>query len=230
MHRECLRVRGAAYAALMLAVVTTVIGCGDEEEGQHPQLSTVTPTQTATHTPEAATGTPTATPLPSAAGIENLFGSSAQGGGALTIEPLAVIPVYFSTCLGGSGDNCDGGSIVYIGSDPGFKEADSTEATATLFALPDGVEVSLSVIAIDPALSLKFDNGTLTTAGQTLKLGTTPGVHADLEWQLFVPASAPFGEPHEVTLQLTTTTRGFTNSAEFTETVQASSGAAPAGS
>ena len=215
----------ATCAVALISAALCAIGCGEDDN------STAAPpaaTATSTRTPSASAATPTATPLPSAAGVENLFGSTAPGGGALTIQPLAVIPAYFSTCLGGSGDNCAGGSIVYIGSDPGFKEADAMEATATLFALPDGVEMSLQVIAIDPALSLKFDNGTLTAAGQSLELGTTPGIHADLEWQIFEPASAPFGTPHNVTLQLTTTTNGFTNSAQFTETVQASSGSPPA--
>jgi hypothetical protein len=225
-RHHLLFVRAACGAAFLVLLAGSGIGCGSDHSA-----ATAAPTATTTATPTSTVpaATATTTPLPSASGIENLFGATAQDSGALTIEPLALIPAYFSTCLGGSGDNCDGGNIVYIGSDPGFKEADATEATATLFALPDGVEVSLHVVAIDPALSLAFDNGTLNAAGQTLDLGTTPGIHADLGWQLLLPANTAFDAGHHVTLQLTTTASGFTNSAEFTETVQASSGTAPSG-
>ena len=90
--------------------------------------------------------------------------------------------------------------------------------------------MTLEVIAIDPALSLNFDAGTLNAAGQSLVLGTTPGIHADLEWQLIMPGGAHPVEGHTVTLKLTTTASGFTDSVAFTETVEASSGSAPAGS
>jgi len=226
-RHHVLFVRAACGAALMIVLAAAGMGCGSDNDSEATARPSAT--ATATRTPITPMATATATPLPSAGGKENLFGSTAQGSGALTIAPLAVIPVYFSACLGGSGVNCDGGSIVYIGSNPGFKEADATEATATLFPLPDGVRVSLQVIAIDPVLSLQFDNGTLNAAGQMLEFGTTPGIHADLQWQLVVPGSAPFGTAHNVTLQLTTTSGGFTNSAEFTETVQASTGPAPSG-
>jgi len=172
--------------------------------------------------------TPTATPLPSVAGQENLFGSTAAGSGALAIAALPQVPVYFSTCLGGSGDACTGGSIVYVGSDPGFKEADTDDPAAPLFALPSGVTVNLEVIAIDPAVSLMFEAGaTLTSIGQTIELGTTPGIHADLEWQLLLPPNAPFEAAHPVTLKLTTTSDGFTDSAQFTETIRPSTGSQP---
>ncbi len=184
---------------------------------------TVTATPTGTQEPTA-----TATPLPSVAGQEDLFGSAVQGSGALTINALPQVPVYFSTCLGGTGASCDGGSIVYIGSDPGFKEADTDDPSFPLFALPAGVTVGLEVIAIDPALSLMFEAGdTLTTAGQSIELGTTPGIHADLEWQLLLPADAPFDAGHPVTLKLTTTTNGYTDSTQFTVTIRPSTGSAP---
>lgn len=150
-----------------------------------------------------------------------------QGSGALTIDPVPQIPTYFSACIGGSDANCTGGTNIYIGSDPGFKEADATEETPTLFALPDGVTVGVEVVSIDPALSLKFDTGTLNAAGQSLEFGTTPGIHADLEWQLALPGGTPFATGYPVTLKLTTTSSGFTDSAEFTEIVRPSSGTAP---
>jgi len=217
--------RVSAVAGLLVILATFGIGCGEDDHGS---AIVVGPAATATQTPTVGP-TVTATPLPSAAGVENLFGSTVQGSGMLTIEPLALIPAYFSACLGGTGVNCIGGSVVYVGSDPGFKEADASESdpTVPLYALPDGVTVTVQVISIDPALSLKFELGTtLTAAGQSLEIGTTPGIHADLEWQLLLPGGAPF-DGHPVTLKLTTTSGGFSNSVEFTEVVQPSSGTAP---
>ena len=215
-----------AAGAMLLAGLVGV-GCGGSDDNT-PVGPTATPSATATKT---ATPSPlptaTTTPLPSIAGQENRFGSTAQGSGALTIDPVPQIPTYFSACLGGSDPNCTGGTSIYIGSDPGFKEADASEATPDLFALPDGVSVGIQVMSIDPALSLKFENGTLNAAGQSLEFGMTPGIHADLEWQLALPGGTPFGPGYPVTLKLTTTTNGFTDSAQFTEIVRPSSGVAP---
>lgn len=225
--RAALRIvsTGKRVGGLLVVLLASLgIGCGGSDNPQPLSTPTATATKTATPSPSP---TPTTTPLESIAGQENLFGSTAQGSGALTIDPVPQIPTYFSACLGGSDANCTGGTSIYIGSDPGFKEADESEATAQLFALPDGVTVSLQVVAIDPALSLKFDNGTLNAAGQSLELGTTPGIHADLEWQLALPGGTPFGPAYPVTLKLTTTSSGFTDSAAFTETVRPSSGTAP---
>jgi len=191
-------------------IALAAIGCGSSER------------QVAVNGPP-----PTATPLTSAAGKENLFGSTAAGSGALTIDALAEVPTYFSACLGGSGADCTGGSLVYSGSDPGFKEDDADAPAVPRFALPDGISVSLEVIAIDPVISLQFDNGTLHTAGQVLELGTTPGIHADLEWQLLLPSGASLDAGHTVTLRLTTTSPQFAASAPFTVNVRPSTGSAP---
>lgn len=211
-------------ASLALCLIVVGSGCGsDHDQNGTPPRPTASATRTATANPTA-----TATPLPSIAGQEDLFGSTAQGSGALTIQPVPLVPAYISTCLGGSGTSCAGGSIVYIGSDPGFKEADTDDPSVPLFALPGGVAVGLEVIAIDPALSLMFaDGSTLTAAGQSIELGTTPGIHADLEWQLLLAADAPFDAGHPVTLKLTTSSSGYTDSIEFTVTVRPSTGSPP---
>jgi hypothetical protein len=211
---------------LGLLLATLGIGCGGSDSPAPAPTATPSATPTVTATPSPLP-TATTTPLPSIAGEENVFGSTASGSGALTIDPVPQIPTYFSACLGGSGPDCADGTTIYIGSDPGFKEADESEATPDLFALPDGVTVSLQVVSIDPALSLMFDNGTLNAAGQSLELGTTPGIHADLGWQLALPGGTPFGTGYPVTMKLTTTTSAFADSAEFTEIVRPSSGVAP---
>lgn len=214
---------GTLSGSAFLLAAALAAGCGGSDNPVPPP----TATPSATRTPTVPPATPTTTPLPTIAGQENLFGSTAQGTGALTVDPVPQIPTYFSACLGGTGPNCTGGTNIYIGSDPGFKEADASEAASELFALPDGVTVTLQVISIAPALSLKFDSGTLNAAGQSLELGTTPGIHADLEWQLALPGGTPFGASYPVALKLTTTSSGFTDSAHFTESVLPSSGTAP---
>jgi hypothetical protein len=213
-------------AVAVVLMVPLGIGCGSSDNPPPAPTGTPTPTATSTST-TIPSPTATTTPLPDIAGQENLFGSTVQGGGALTIDAVPQIPTYFSACLGADDPNCTGGTTIYIGTDPGFKEADESEATAPLFALPDGVTVGLQVVSIDPALSLKFDDGTLNAAGQSLELGTTPGIHADLEWQLALPGGTAFGRSYPVTLKLTTTSSGFTDSAEFTEVVRPSSGSPP---
>ena len=212
--------RKASATLIAIGLLAAMSGCGDSHDTAPLPATAATPT----------TGpTPTATPLPDISGEENLFGSTAAGGGALTIEAVPQVPVYFSACLGGSGAGCTGGTIIYIGSDPGFEEAEEDEAEVPLFALPAGVPVSLEVIAIDPAVTLRFDDGgTLSAVGQSLDLGTTTGIHADLEWQLALPADAPFDAGHPVTLKLTTTASGYTDSAEFTTIIRPSTGSPPA--
>jgi len=238
VNRGCgVKCRWTGSAVLVVVLAIQGLGCG----GSDNESQTVAATSTPTATPTVA-ATPTSTPLPVIAGQENLFGSSAQGSGALTIEPLPLIPAYFDFCLGSADPNCAGGTLVYVGTDPGFKEADDSEAdpSHSLYALPDGVTVTLEVVSIDPALSLVFncppycvagsqtEGVTLNAPQQTLLLGTTPGIHADLAWELSMPAGQPI-TGHAVTFKLTTTTGGFTDSVEFTETVEASTGTAPAG-
>ena len=53
---------------------------------------------------------------------EIVLGSTRMGGGDLAAqydfdEP---IPLYFDQCIGGSGDDCAGGVVIYSSSNPGF--------------------------------------------------------------------------------------------------------------
>ena len=53
---------------------------------------------------------------------EVLIGSTADGGGALAAryDFDAPIPLYFDQCIGGSGDDCAGGVLIYSSPNPGF--------------------------------------------------------------------------------------------------------------
>jgi hypothetical protein len=205
----------------LLGVLTLIgaAGCGSDN-GNHTQAASPTPTLVPTSTPSPS---PTATPTEGEPEhSENLFGSTAPGGGALVVDAAASVDVSLSQCIGGSGDNCAGGTAIYVGTDPGFKEY-TDESGETLYPLIDGIPVSLEVTAIDPGVALIFEGGlSLTAVGQSAPLCppepsaacTTPGIHADLQWQLTVPGSDT--QPRNVSFKLTTTSSAYTESAVYT--------------
>jgi len=206
-HTSAMAARAVVTFGL-LALLPLIGGCGEDDSNNlPPATSTAVVMSTATATP---TVTPTATPEEEE-GAENLFGSTVSGGGALTIDPFAQIPVFLQQC---AGDTC-----FYSSADPtspGFKEADDSEDEPgfPLFHLPDGVAVTVDIISIDSGISLQFDDGmVLNAAGQTLFLGTTPGIHRDLFWQLTGPSDEPEGTAHHIAVKLTTTSAAFTESA-----------------
>jgi hypothetical protein len=199
--------------ALFVALAAT--SCGSDD-GTHKKAPTPTQTPTATAQP-----TPTATPI-EPPHTENLFGSTEAGGGALTIDPQAEVHVFFSACIGGTGPDCTNGLVVYTGTDPGFEQAEEDEPDEPLYVLTDGTPVSLEVVSIDDGVSLHFPEGTLDAAGQSLVLGTTPGIHADLEWQLTSPGGD--SAARTVRLKLTTTASAYTESEPVTFTLTPSTG------
>jgi hypothetical protein len=201
----------AGWAALLLCAMLAAPGCGSDDDGENMgggSTATPTPSPTVSPTPEEPPHT------------ENLFGSTAEGSGALTVDAKSEVEVFFSACLGGTGPTCDNGTVVYTGTDPGFEEAEEDEPDEPLFVLVDGTPVSLQVTAIEPGVSLKFDDVTLNAVGQSVLLGTTPGVHRDLEWTLSAAGGEGVPEGRSVSLKMTTTSSTYTESAEFTVTLQ----------
>jgi len=205
--------RVIAMAGTALLFVFALGGCGSDDDNIPTPGPTATRTGTAT--PSAV---PTPTPTPEEPPhTENLFGSTEEGSGALTVDAAAEVHVAFSACIGGTGDECIGGTAIYIATDPGFEQAEEDEPDEPLFVLADGVPVSLEVTAIDEGINLVFGSVTLNAVGESVLFGTTPGLHADLEWQLALPGGDTEGR--SVSLKLTTTSSLYTESEVFDVTL-----------
>ena len=103
---------------------------------------------------------------------------------------------------------------MYTGISPGLDELEEDQPAESFYVLEDGTPVTLSVVALDPGLSFRFGDILLSTAGESVVLGTTPDLHGDFEWQITVPGATP-PQPYNATLQLTTTSAAYGESDEF---------------
>ena len=161
--------------------------------------------------------------VPAVEHVEILVGSTADGGGALALHPEfdldTPVPVPFAECLGGSGEDCSGGTRVHQVANPGINSAEDDDPDESFFALDPGVAVDLEVLAIDAGLSIRFDEQIIDEVGDRAVLGTTPEFHADPETQLTI---GPDGGPsrYQVTFRISTPGGGFTASAPLTVTFE----------
>lgn len=148
---------------------------------------------------------------------EFLLASTEEGGGRLTgqFEFDRPIGLFFNTCLGGTGEHCEGGTAVYSSVSPGFEPLEEDDAQQSLYTLADGTEITLEVTAIDEELSLRIEDTVLDDAGDSVVLGETPEIHADVTSQLALPGGPPSGE-YEVSFRLHTTSETYDDSQEFT--------------
>ncbi|MFN8644770.1 MAG: metallo-mystery pair system four-Cys motif protein [Candidatus Binatia bacterium] len=148
--------------------------------------------------------------------------SAQENGGALVAHPefdtAMAIPAFLADCLGGTGEECDGGTRVFTTVNPGIEPLAASEPDESLFTLAGGTPVSLQVTAIDAGLTLRLGGTTLDGAGDSVLLGTAPDFHADFEAQLALPGGgAPSGR-YSVTFRLTTTASGYEGSSDVTVT------------
>jgi hypothetical protein len=188
-----------------------------------PTVAAETPTETATATPtvpaETPTETATATPTPLIDQHVELFvGSSQEGGGQLTADfdfekPL---PLFLNECFDGVGDQCTGGTVLYTSVNPGIEPLEESDAGASLYVLDDGTPVGIEITAIDPALSMRFEDVTLSQAGDATDLGVTPDLHADADTQLLLPGGEGLSQQYAVSFVLTTTAPQYQDSGEYT--------------
>ena len=121
--------------------------------------------------------------------------SSTDGGGELDLElgPLGPqIPVFESLCAGGE--------CLYTAVDVGLVSPDIDVPEESLFALDTGTRVSLEVVAIDAAVSVKVGQQTAENPGDVLDLGIAPGIHVHPEWQVVVPEGTEGDFPLSVRL------------------------------
>jgi uncharacterized repeat protein (TIGR04052 family) len=155
-----------------------------------------------------------------AAHVEIVAASSADGGGALVahaeFDVNEAIALFFSECLGGSGDECDGGTRLFSAVNPGIRPLDESEPDESLYALAESTTVTLAVTAIDAGLTIRVGDTLLDGVGDSVDLGITPEFHADLESQLALPGGGEPSGTYSASLKLTTTSATYTASEVIT--------------
>jgi len=108
--------------------------------------------------------------------------STADSGGELTMDLGAGGPtIQVSETL------CDGGECLYSAVNIGLVSPDTDLPESSLFALDVGTRVSLEVVAIDAAVSVKVGNQTVDAPGESIDLGIAQGIHVHPEWQVVAP-------------------------------------------
>ena len=182
-------------------------GCDDDDGKGGGAPATPTPT---------ATASPIPTEEPHPPHTITRVGSTQAGGGKLTIDENFTAFVVPEACLGGTGDDCEGGTIVYIGDSPGFNNLQTENPAQPIYKLPDGVTVNIEVTAIDAGASLGISGMSLDAAGEIGLVNTTPELHNHPEWTLVAPGGTHPEDKH-ITYRLLA--NGFAASDEITVTL-----------
>jgi len=129
-----------------------------------------------------------------------LIYSTENNGGALTVDydfgPKVLI--FQNVCLGGL--------CLYSSSDPGFMSPSADLPDESLFGLAANTQVSIEIVAIAAAASVKVGDTVLRMPGESARLGTAPGLHDHPSWQVTTAAGAPPAD-FPVSFKLTTPRR-----------------------
>lgn len=141
-------------------------------------------------------------------------GSTESGGGMLVVNAVPTAFVVASACLGGTGDECTGGIVAYTGDSPGFNDVRTEDAGP--IKLPDGVEVSIEITAVDPDASVLISGTLLDTVGETTVVNTSPELHNHPTWQIVAPGGTV---PEDKTISFRLHAEGYDSSDEITVTV-----------
>ncbi len=99
--------------------------------------------------------------------------ASGNGTGQILVDYDASDPVevFFNTCIGGTGDDCEGGFVLYSSEEPGFDALLEADTQNGLFPLAAGTPVSIELTSNDSGTSF-FMNGTrLSQPGDTVVIG-----------------------------------------------------------
>jgi len=123
--------------------------------------------------------------------------STQSGGGALTI--------YFDFAgrkIQTFGPLCFNGDCLYSSSDNGFITTTPAPADG-YFSLADGTDVSLEIVAIDPAVTVNVSGQNLVNPGDTILLGAAPTLHVHPTWEITVPENTSLGD-YPLSFKLTT--------------------------
>lgn len=163
----------------LLALALAATGCDDDDGRKKTNpLSTSTPT---------ATTTPTVTPTPEDHGPPHSImriGSTVEDSGVLTVDAVPIAFMLPSACLGGGGDDCIGGTVVYAETSPGFNELETDDPNLPIYILPDGIEVSVEITAVDADAGVLLSGVLLDEVGETAVVNTTPHLHNHPTWQM----------------------------------------------
>jgi hypothetical protein len=122
--------------------------------------------------------------------------STSDGSGELTLDLGAggpTIPVFESLCAGGE--------CLYSTVEIGIVSPDVDVPEESLFALDTGARVSLEVVAIDAAVTVKLGQQVADEAGDVLDFGIAPGIHVHPEWQVVAPEGVEGDFPLSVRLR-----------------------------
>lgn len=137
--------------------------------------------------------------------------STADGGGALTIEWHFDDPAIHAV-----GGFCAGGQCLFSTIDPGFITS-SDPPSPGFFALADGTEVSVEIVADAPEAALKIEGAVLAAAGDSTTLGTAPTLHEHPSWQLKL-SDGVVGD-YTMSFKLTTTSALYAESETYVVTL-----------
>lgn len=137
-----------------------------------------------------------------------LIGSTADRGGALTLHYDFAQRVHVTRSLSA------GGVSFYTTVDPGFDVVSSPDPLRPIYPLRNNISVSLQIVALDPGVSLKVRNTTLTAAGESAVIGSSPNLHEHPQWRLTVGDDV-FGE-FRLSFRLTTTSASYQGSTTYT--------------
>lgn len=150
---------------------------------------------------------------------EIVIAADGESGGALVahaeFDTTAPIPLAFSDCFGGTGDDCAGGQRLFTAVNPGLSPLAESEPEQSRYTIAAGAPITLTVSALAEGLSFRLGQETLDGVGDSVVLGTTPDFHADLEAQLLIPADAA-ATAYAATFSVSTTAAGYTASAPLT--------------
>ena len=198
----------AAILSLGALLLIGLPGCGDDDEDGSNGAATPT-----------ASPSPTPTEEPGPPHSIMRVGSTEVGSGklAVNVDPIPTSFVVPTACLGGTGDDCTGGIVVYSGTSPGFNDLRDTDAMPP-FRLPDGIEVRIELTAVDADASLGISGVTIDAPGESALVNTTGELHNHPMWQMVAPGGGPHPEAKEISFRLHA--NGFTSSDVFTVRIE----------
>ena len=138
-----------------------------------------------------------------------LIWSTEAGGGALTIEwdftNRDVLQTFRAICAGGD--------CLYSTIDPGFMALEANPDPG-FFTLDAGTMVTLEIVAVDPAATLKINGAPLSHTGDRTLLGAAGTLHVHPTWQLSIPEGVE--DDFSLSFKLTTDSPLYTESAVYT--------------